>query len=153
MGKIGCAYKELHDMWPRCSNTILTVLVIDQMIDSSEMGPSSLLQSDSNNFLAILQAQNYFTDYIPSKSTTKYHFYWAPDSSGSGFTQQAFCRIDSNKSEVYLQSTDELKCLCNEFHPDVFSPRPQCRDNIKWVGNFFYRSSLSGFFREEFSFE
>ena len=30
---------------------------------------------------------------------------------------------------------------------------PQCRDIIKWVDNFFYKSSLSGFFHEKFSFE
>ena len=36
-----------------------------------------------------------------------------------------------------------------KFHSDVLWP--QCKDNVKWVGNFFYRSSLSCFFLENFA--
>ena len=38
-----------------------------------------------------------------------------------------------------------------KFHPDVFWP--QCKDNVKWVSNFFYRSSSSCFFLDKFRFE
>ena len=37
------------------------------------------------------------------------------------------------------------------MHPDILWP--QCEDDVKWVGNFFYRSSLSCFFLEKFRFE
>ena len=30
---------------------------------------------------------------------------------------------------------------------------PLCKVNVKWVNNFFYRSSLFCFFREKFSFK
>ena len=41
--------------------------------------------------------------------------------------------------------------VSTKFYPDVLLP--QRKDNVKWVGSFFYRSSLSCFFLEKFRFE
>ena len=38
-----------------------------------------------------------------------------------------------------------------KFHPDVLWP--QCKGNVKWVGNFCYGSSLFCFCLEKFCFE
>ena len=38
-----------------------------------------------------------------------------------------------------------------KFHPKVLWP--QCKVNVKWFGNFFYKSLSFCFFREKFGFE
>ena len=58
--------------------------------------------------------------------------------------------IYNSKAET-LGARQPFGNYATKFHPDVLWS--QCKDNVKWVGNFFYRISLFCFFLEKLRFE